>query len=64
MGRVSAPGLMTHGFLPRGKRRDAGCNSVFRGLPNGARDWSRGACPTFFLHGEITGNRVGFCTPI
>ena len=30
----SAPGLMPRGFLPRGKRRDAGCNSTSRRLPN------------------------------
>ena len=59
-GRGSAPGLMPRGFLPRGKRRDAGCNSTSRRLPNVAINLPGGACPADFSPGEITGNPTGF----
>ena len=59
-GRGSAPGLMPRGFLPHGKRRDAGCNSTSRRLPNVAINLPGGACPADFSPGEITGNPAGF----
>ena len=58
-GRGSAPGLMPRGFLPRGKRREAGRNSASHGLPKALQIDPGKLAPADFSHREFTGNPAG-----
>ena len=39
--RGNPPGLITRGFLPHGKRGEAGCDPRVGGLPKGVNIWPR-----------------------
>ena len=57
--RGSAPGLMCRGYLPRGKRREAGRNSASHGLPKALQIVPGKLAPADFSHREFTGNPAG-----
>jgi hypothetical protein len=58
-GRGNAPGLMTRGFLPRGKRRETGFCPRVGVLPKSAADWCRENSRVVSWPGEVAGNPPG-----
>ena len=57
--RGNVPDLMCRGYVPRGKRREAGCYSTSRGLPKALQIVPGKLAPADFSHRELTGNPVG-----
>ena len=57
--RGNAPGLLTCGFLPRGKRREAGLCPRVSVLPKSATNLSRESGRVVSQPGEVAGNPLG-----